>query len=146
MDVDNAVRFFVYDSFVRSAKPPSVVSLANQLHLSIGEVHDSYQRLENNHVFVLQPDDPFIRMAMPFSAIQTDYGVYTGSTRYFGNCAWDAFGIVAALGIDAVVSCVCSDCKHVADFRIARGVLERNDGIVHYAVPASRWWDNIVYT
>jgi hypothetical protein len=37
-------------------------------------------------------------MAMPLSAIPTPFQVEVGGRHFFGNCIWDALGIVAMLG------------------------------------------------
>ena len=60
--------------------------------------------------------------------------------EWWGNCAWDAFGIVAALGLDhATVT--------------AQGITLDLDGdeidgdaVFHVLVPAAHWWDDIGHT
>jgi len=29
---------------------------------------------------------------------------------------------------------------------VTNGVLVRQEGIVHFSIPAARWWDDIIYT
>ena len=45
-------------------------------------------------------DDGRILMAHPFAAHTTGARVQSDGREWWGNCAWDAFGIVAALGLD----------------------------------------------
>lgn len=66
--------------------------------------------------------------------------------RYWGICIWDAMGIAAALGEDAVISAPCGDCGVNMINEIQGGRLARAEGVVHFAIPAKRWWDNIGFT
>ena len=60
--------------------------------------------------------------------------VDSGGRTWWGNCAWDAFGIVAALGLeDATIT--------------AQGItLPRDAAVFGVLVPASHWWDDIAFT
>ncbi|MBC5824292.1 MAG: hypothetical protein GIW99_11940 [Candidatus Eremiobacteraeota bacterium] len=143
---DDRVRLAVYRSFVKTAQPPHPDELARQVNATPEQVRASYGRLADAHVLVVQPQSPFVRMEMPFSAVVTDYEVLDGSTRYHANCAWDAFGVVAVLGRDATVRCRCADCGERVAFRIEHNKLEPGDGLIHFVVPAHRWWDDIIFT
>jgi hypothetical protein len=41
---------------------------------------------------------------------------------------------------------VCGDCSEPILLEIAGGKLKRSEGIIHFAVPAHHWWDNIGFT
>jgi Sulfatase len=45
----------------------------------------------------LDPDTNQVRRAHPFSAIPTAFLVHVREKTYWANCAWDCFGIVAAV-------------------------------------------------
>ena len=49
-------------------------------------------------------------MANPFSGVPTPYRVVAGGRTWFANCAWDAFGICAALHADGRIETTCADC------------------------------------
>ena len=49
-------------------------------------------------------------MANPFSAVPTAYRVRAGGRSWYANCAWDAFGICAALDSNGVIDTRCPDC------------------------------------
>jgi hypothetical protein len=74
------------------------------------------------------------------------YRVKAGGRWWYGNCAWDAFGICAALHADGRVETSCPDCGEplVVELREERP----DDGslLFHCLVPAARWWDDIVFT
>ncbi len=85
-------------------------------------------------------------MANPFSAVPTAYRVQAAGRWWYGNCAWDAFGICAALHEDGRIETSCPDCGE--SLRIAVRD-QRPDGaslLFHCLVPAARWWDDIVFT
>ena len=83
-------------------------------------------------------------MANPFSAVPTPYRVDAGR-RWFANCAWDAFGICAALHVDGRVETTCADCGETITSRSAGGP-DDESLVFHCLVPAARWWDDIVFT
>jgi hypothetical protein len=65
---------------------------------------------------------------------------------WFANCAWDAVGICAALHVDGTIETSCRDCGEAISLRVTD---ERPDDatlLFHCLVPASRWWDDIVFT
>jgi len=47
---------------------------------------------------------------------------------------------------DATIHASCGDCDEALTLTVQHGKLERADGVVHFAVPAARWWDDIVFT
>ena len=55
--------------------------------------------LAAQHVVALD-DDGQVWMAHPFAAHHDGARVDSGGRTWWGNCAWDAFGIVAALGLE----------------------------------------------
>ena len=61
---------------------------------------------------------------------------------------WDIFGIAAILGKDAMghAPCGCGECGEELKLAIRRRQALRSDWIVHFVVPAARFWDNIGYT
>jgi hypothetical protein len=104
-----------------------------------------WERLHAEHALVLDQAGG-IRMASPFSGVPTDYRVQAGGRRWYGNCAWDAFGICAALHQDGRIEASCPDCGQ--SMRIAVRDQRPDDAslLFHCLVPAARWWDDIVFT
>ena len=64
-------------------------------------------RLRAHRVLVLEPEGESIRMAPPFSGVPSQHVVIAGETKYFASCAWDSFGIPAALHRPATVHSRC---------------------------------------
>jgi hypothetical protein len=111
------------------------------------DVEQAFQRLYEKRLLVLEPGSPSrIRMAPPFSGIETQHRVKIEEKVYFANCAWDAFGIAAALKRDADIESTCADCDAPLMFQIRDGWPLLQECIVHFAVPAAQWWQDIIYT
>jgi hypothetical protein len=85
-------------------------------------------------------------MAMPFSAVPTAFRVDGLGLQWFANCAWDAFGIAVALSCDVSIATYCPDCGAAMAYGVRGGELTHRDGVVHFAVPAKQWWDDIGFT
>lgn len=105
-----------------------------------------WQRLHDAHALVLDVETREIRMANPFSAVPTQFRVEAGGRGWFGNCAWDAFGICAALGVDGRIETVCADCDEPIEVRVRDGRPDDETLVFHCLVPAAQWWDDIVFT
>ena len=86
-----------------------------------------------------------IRFAPPFSAAATSFQVNVGAQSYFGSCAWDAFGIPAALHADARIEATCAWSDEPMVCGVSQG-REYGGGVVHLLVPAAHFWDDIVFT
>jgi Alkylmercury lyase len=110
------------------------------------EVEEALRRLAAAKVLILAPNDGNIWAANPFCAVPSPFRVEARGKTYWGICIWDALGIVAALGTDAVIRAACGDCSEPMLLEIAAGKLKRSEGIIHFAVPAHHWWDNIGFT
>jgi len=94
-----------------------------------------YTSLAAQHVVALDADGDVL-MAHPFANHTTGARVDADGRTWWGNCAWDAFGIVAALDLaDATIT--------------AQGITlrpEDDDAVFHVLVPAAHWWDDIAFT
>ena len=108
-------------------------------------VADAYRALADGHVIVLEHGTTTVRWAPPFSVVPTPFQSNADGARWYAPCAWDAFGIPAALCRDADVEarCAWSGEPVVCGVRNGRAY---GDGIIHLVVPAARFWDDIGYT
>jgi hypothetical protein len=59
---------------------------------------------------------------------------------------WDAFGVVAAMGGSGVVETASGGTGSLLRIRVTDGSPEPVPCVFHYAVPAARWWQDIVFT
>ena len=143
---DKEVRRHVYDDFIKRGQAPTIAGTAAALKSTPNDIRASYRRLAEGHVVVLQEGNGEILMANPFSAVPTPFLVESGGRSWWGNCIWDALGIAAMLKGDARIATGCGDCNDSMTLIIKNGSLQETEGIIHFSVPAKRWWDNIKFT
>src|SRR4051794_34598820 len=101
------VRCAIYAAMVQTGRAPGAADLAPSLGVSEQAVHDAYHALAEAHVIVLRPGTVEIVWAPPFSAVRTPFRSTVGSMSWNAPCAWDAFGIPAALKRDAAIEAHC---------------------------------------
>jgi hypothetical protein len=140
------VRLYIYRQLIETSAAPSTADTAFALSIPIDEVDAAYRALASARAIVLRPGTSTIWMAMPFSNVQTVFTVISGGRAYYAGCAWDAFGIAAVLDADARIFTTCADCGGALEKKIARGEPTETRGLVHFAVPARSWWEDIGFT
>ena len=144
-ETDYRVRFAIFQSLADGVKPASAI-LAPKVRLPQPAVYESFERLKNSKVVVLDPNSKEIQVAMPFSVQPTPFRVLCGEHTYFACSAWDALGVAIMIGGDCVVANTCADCDGPIVHRVEQKQIADAHGVAHFAVPASKWWDNIGYT
>lgn len=149
-DFDSQVRLALYQQWIATGAAPSRADLAAMLGRPEVEIAASFERLAERRVLVLDPHSRELWMAMPFSAVPTRFQVTAGGWTYFANCAWDALGIAPMLGCDATIETVCADCGEPETIEIVNGrprlASGHETGVVHFAIPAAEWWEDIGFT
>jgi Alkylmercury lyase len=145
MDV-NAVRVEIYRSFVERGVAPTTRALANQFDASEDEVRATLESLDADDIIALDPETREIWLAHPFSARTEPFHVTAGDQRWDSICIWDALGILAIVGSDGVVTTSCPDCGEALTVTIDGGRIAPSDHVVHFGVPARRWYDDIAFT
>ena len=138
---DLELRNRTYGLLVELGRPP----LAREAGL-VEEVRAGWRRLHEAHALVLDESGHEILMANPFSAVPTRFRVHADERWWFGNCAWDALGICAALASDGRIETDCPDCSAAISLEVQRGEPSDDSLFFHCLVPAAHWWDDIVFT
>ena len=95
--------------------------------------------LAAQHVVALDERGALL-MAHPFANHTDGARVDSGGRTWWGNCAWDAFGIVAALRLREATVTAQDLTLRVHDDRV------EGDAVFHVLVPAAHWWDDIAFT
>lgn len=142
-DLDNDVRLAIYDFFTSTGRSPVAAEIASKIGSQPGEVEAAYRRLADARALVLAPGTPYIWMANPFSALPTPFTVHARGRDWWGNCIWDALGILAMLDEDGFVKTHCPDCGDHIELHVRKRELASSEGLVHFSVPAAHWWDDI---
>jgi hypothetical protein len=144
---DLDVRHAVYAHVVHAGGPPTVAQTAAMVGCNEDEAAGAYRRLHDAHAFVLFPESLDIWIANPFCFGPTPHRVITSGRMWTATCAWDALGIPAALHSDGLVESECACCGDELELEVVGGRLVRGaDLLVHFVVPARRWWDDIGFT
>ena len=143
---DLELRNMTYDLVVRLGHVPSSAEVADAAGIPRAEVVAAWQRLHDRHALVLDAAGDEIRMANPFSAVPTPHRVNAAGRWWYANCAWDSFGICAALGVDGRIETACADCAEPLAVEVRNAQPDDDSLLFHCLVPAGRWWDDIVFT
>jgi len=146
VDLDTQVKLVIYWNTAERGQPPGIDEVAKHVGESADQVRESYGRLARNRLLVLEPDGETIRMAPPFSGVPTQHRVTSAGVSYFANCAWDAFGIPAALNRPGEVVSRCEQSKETLRLTVGLDGPEPSDWLFHCEVPAAKWWQDIVFT
>ena len=147
MDADDlALRNLTYARFVELGRAPTAAEVAVVADRDRADVVAGWQRLHAQHALVLDPATGDIRMANPFSGVPTAHRVHAAGRWWYANCAWDAFGVCAALDEDGRIESSCPDCGETLRVAVRDQRPDDPNLLFHCLVPAARWWDDIVFT
>lgn len=151
-DLDARVRLAILEEFLAERRP-TVEGIGDRLGVDAREVPAAFERLAAGRAIVLARGTRDIRMAAPFSGIRTDHQVTIGAQRHYANCIWDALGIPAMLAAaerpsDATIETRCADCDATLRLDVLDERVTANppSPVAHFAVPAAKWWADIVFT
>jgi hypothetical protein len=145
-DNDLELRNLTYGLFVELGRAPTVAEVADRARATVDDVRAGWGRLHEQHAIVLDADGERLRMANPFSAVQTPFRVEADGRAWYANCAWDAFGVCAALAVDGRIATRCPDCDEPLELAVRDGRPDDETLVFHALVPAAAWWDDIVFT
>ena len=143
---DLELRNRTYHRFVELGRAPTAAEVAASAGVETEEVEAGWRRLHDAHALVLDPVTSEIVMANPFAARPTPFRVEADGRWWYANCAWDAFGIGAALGVDSRIETACPDCHEPIALTVTGGRPDDDDPVFHVLVPADAWWQDIGFT
>ena len=143
-DID--LRNLTYGRLRTLGRAPTAAEIASELGVSEDDVRAGWRRLHDAHALVLNHATAEPRMLNPFSAIPSAYRVHADGHWWYANCAWDAFGILGALRADGRLEGSCPDCGEALAVEVADGRLDDTSLLFHCLVPASQWWNDIVFS
>ena len=143
---DIELRNVTYRLFVEQGRAPTTDEVAGATRATVDEVERGWRRLHDAHALVLNGGRTELRMANPFSAVPSAYRVQAGGRWWYANCAWDAFGICAALHVDGRIESSCADCGEAIGVGVRDERPDDESMLFHCLVPAQHWWEDIVFT
>jgi len=143
----SSLRTFIYDSLIAAGAMPSSADIAS--HFAVGE-EDALRALREMKIgktVLPHPQTGEIWMAGPFSAAATQYVVRAGERRWFANCAWDMLGVATIVAEPVDIETRCTDCGDPIALHLASNdETVGADLLVHFLLPARRWYDDIGFT
>ena len=144
----DALRLFVYDTLLETGAMPGIAAIASRFHVSPGDARRALGEARFGKGLLPHPVTGEPWMAGPFSAAPTSYRVVGPSVAWWANCAWDMLGIPVIARVPVDVEATCTDCGAAMRVRVdpTSGPDDRTDGIVHFLVPARRWYEDIAFT
>ncbi len=144
------VRDLVYRTFAAEGRAPSVGELARRTGGDVESTRALLHELADDHALVLALDGDAIRMAHPFTAAPMAFVVTPldghDDRRWWGGCAWDSFGISAALQLDVRIDTACPLCGSRLSYDTGPSTEPPAQLAVRFPRPASQWWDDVVGT
>jgi hypothetical protein len=141
------VRALVYRTFAEEGRAASPQEIGAQLGLDHQTVAKKLEELHDLHALVLTPQRDAIRMAHPFSAWPMGFVLRGGDRFWWGGCAWDSFGIVAALEQELEITTACPACENKLQYTASHEHAPQDTDIrVRLPRPARHWWDDVVET
>lgn len=145
---DRDVRVTIAECIRDRSAVPSLAEVAARVARPKDEVAIAFGRLAAARVMILRPGTTEILSFNPFASGPTDFEVRAAGHEWNALCAWDAFGVAAALRTDGVVLGHCGDvCGVPLEVRLAGDAIGSLEGVVmQFALPAREWWKDIVFT
>ena len=143
---DVTLRAAVYQHFASTGQSPTLAALTDAIGATSEQIRDGYRRLYAKRMLVPAGDFAFIQMAPPFSGVPTQHRAKVDGRDYFANCAWDSFGIVAALGGTGDVLSRCEQTLEPLVLRLTADGPPPSKWLFHCVVPAADWWNDIAFT
>ena len=152
MNLQKNVRKYIFEHFEEHAIAPVLEQIMQKFGLDRTSAFNALVDLQSARHIALLPGTQRILMAFPFSSIVTPFKVRIArkDKDYFANCAWDAVAIHIAVGKEQWIDSYCHHCAeditiHLKDqMMVSDG--SQSQALIYLALPASKWWENIVLT
>jgi hypothetical protein len=146
------VRKYIFEHFEEHTTAPVLEQIIRKFGLDRASAFKVLVDLQSARHIALLTGTQRILMAFPFSSIVTPFRVKVAGKdkEYFANCAWDAVAIHVALEKEQWISSYCHHCSEDVKIHLKdqRRVSAQSDSqpLVYLALPASKWWENILLT
>jgi hypothetical protein len=144
------IRDLVYEAFAGEGRAPSVGELAGRTGSTPARVQALLHELADAHALVLSAEGDRIRMAHPFTSAPMAFVLTPvdgrDDRRWWGGCAWDSFGISAALRLEVRIDTACPQCGEHLSIVAGPDTAPPERPAVRFPRPAAEWWEDVVGT
>ena len=131
---------------IDSGAIPSHEELRERMHCSAADLDRAFDELIAVHGVVVHPGTRNVWAIHPFSVAPTPFLVESKGKKWWGNCAWCSLGIAVLVGGRCVITTTLGAEGEQIQLIVDDGRLSRTDLVVHFPIPMTRAWDNVVYT
>ncbi len=125
---------------------PNIEQLSDQFAKPKSDIIDALQALQEYHGVVLHPHNSEVWVIHPFSLAPTNFLLRKGNMEWWGNCAWCSLGAASLLGEDVTITTTLGANSRQVQLRVKEGQLLDKDFYVHFPIPMTDAWDNIIFT
>jgi hypothetical protein len=136
----------ILTSIVERGFAPESEELAERFGATLEQIEQALRALHEDHGVVLHPFSAEIWVAHPFSCAPTGHVLRRGERTWWSNCGWCSLGAAALLGGEVSIFTTLGGEDRQVELRVVDGELVDRDFVVHFPIPMTRAWDNVVYT
>lgn len=140
------LRIHIYERLLDIGRPPTSQEIATHFAISQTDARRSIADMKIGKTVLPDPQTGEIWMAGPFSAEPTTYRVIGSRAQWSANCAWDMLGVAMIAGEEVRIEAQCTDCGSPMLLRANPRSAPDAEGVVHFLVPARRWYEDIRFT
>lgn len=143
---NSSLHYTIIKHVIDRGYAPDVHALSQLLDSSGEEVVEGLHRLQEAHGVVLHPHEPRVWVIHPFSLAPTNFLVKSARGEWWGSCAECSLGIAALLDEDVSITSSAGAHGDPLVIHVEDGEVLEKDILVHFPVPMSQAWDNVIYT
>ena len=136
----------ILENIIANGYAPSVVELSEHFGVAEADARAALRALQDYHGVVLHPHNDEVWVIHPFSLAPTNFLVIKAEQKWWGNCAWCSLGVAALLGGNVSIRTTLGANGQQVTLRIEDGELLDTKYYIHFPVPMTSAWDNVIYT
>lgn len=137
---------YLLKHLVEEGYAPSIADLSEHFRQPEAKVREALLALQAYHGVVLHPHNAEVWVIHPFSTAPTNFLLRKGEQAWWGNCAWCSLGAAALLGGDVTITTTLGANSEQVTLRVEEGALLDRGYYVHFPIPMTAAWDNVIFT
>ncbi len=140
------LRLRIYSELAATGRVAPRAELADETDATETELIAALKALHDRRHIVLD-DNGDIELAHPFATRDFGFSVKSGTTLWWGGCAWDSFAIPHLVpgAAPVLVATRCPACGTAHAFVVAADEPPAGDQVAHFLVPMAHVWDDVVH-